>query len=524
MFRGLIALALALLASQPSRADTKAPPPPGREPPATPPEKIKLAKDFKIELLYSVPKEAARLLGQPVCRSQRQADHLRPVRSAVSHHAAPAGAASPPIPGLKSSTCLLRRGPGFTLGLRQSVRDGEQGARNTTPGSIVSVPARETTSSTRSSSCVQAQRRRRAWAARHRAVSRRQVADRRLRQWSEDGGAERVESAALSGAKTTCCRACRTAPASCANVLGPGGCIYRVDPEGKHWELLSTGYRNPFDIAYNRNGDLFTYDADMEWDFNTPWYRPTRLCLAASGSEFGWRNGAGKWPAYYPDSWPAILDIGPGSPTGMTFGYGAKFPAKYQEALLLCDWSYGKLYAVHLTPEGSAYKAVAEDFLSGSPLPLTDVVINPKDGAMYFTIGGRKTKSGLYRLTYAGKESTSLGPADSRGEKEPPCAHKLEAFHNKKDPLAVETAWPHLKDADRYIRSAARVAIEHQEPKTWQERARLKRIPPRRFRRCWHWCASPAPTRSIARKRRRRWTKCSSPGSSGPCRRSSGPP
>jgi putative heme-binding domain-containing protein len=256
-----------------------------------------------------------------------------------------------------------------------------------------------------------------------------------------------------------------------AGVLGPGGCIYKVDPEGKDWELVSTGYRNPFDAAFNRDGDLFTYDADMEWDMNTPWYRPTRVCLVASGSEFGWRNGAGKWPPYYPDSLPAVYSVGPGSPTGMTFGYGARFPAKYQEALYMCDWSYGKLYALHLTPEGSAYKGELEEFLNGSPLPLTDVVINPKDGALYFTIGGRGTQSGLYRVTYIGKESTE----PSQGAESVPEArslrHRLEAFHGKQDATAVETAWQYLGHEDRFVRFAARVAIEHQDPKTWQERA-----------------------------------------------------
>src|SRR5262249_39566475 len=150
-----------------------------------------------------------------------------------------------------------------------------------------------------------------------------------------------------------------------AGVLGPGGCIYQVDPEGRSWELVSTGYRNPYGMAFNRHGDLFTFDADMEWDINTPWYRPTRVCLAATGSDFGRGNGTGKWPPYSPDPLPPILDIGPGSPTGMTFGYGARFPAKYQEALFMCDWSYGKLYAVHLTPESSAYRAEAEEFLNG---------------------------------------------------------------------------------------------------------------------------------------------------------------
>ena len=41
------------------------------------------------------------------------------------------------------------------------------------------------------------------------------------------------------------------------------------------------------------------------------------------------------------------------------------------------------------------------------PLPLTDAIIRPQDGAMYFTVGGRRTQSALYRVTYAGAESTA---------------------------------------------------------------------------------------------------------------------
>ncbi|MEC9093949.1 MAG: heme-binding protein, partial [Planctomycetota bacterium] len=93
--------------------------------------------------------------------------------------------------------------------------------------------------------------------------------------------------------------------------LAPGGWICKTDPQGKQWELVSSGYRNEYDIAFNLEGDLFTYDADMEWDIGSPWYRPTRVCFASSGSEFGWRSGTGKWPAYYPDSVPAAVDIGP---------------------------------------------------------------------------------------------------------------------------------------------------------------------------------------------------------------------
>lgn len=254
-------------------------------------------------------------------------------------------------------------------------------------------------------------------------------------------------------------------------VLAPGGIIYRVSPDGQKFEAYASGFRNVFDAAVNRDGELFTYDADMEYDFNTPWYRPTRICHVVSGAEFGWRNGAGKRPAFYADNLPAVLDIGPGSPTGMTFGYGAKFPAKYQNALFALDWSWGKLYAVHLEPSGSSYTATKEEFLTGAPLPITDAIIHPDDGAMYFTIGGRRVQSGLYRVTYLGNESTEPAVAQPTVSAARNRRRLLESFHVKQDVQAIATAWPDLEDDDRFIRWAARVAIENQPIGSWVDQA-----------------------------------------------------
>ncbi len=262
-------------------------------------------------------------------------------------------------------------------------------------------------------------------------------------------------------------------------VLAPGGIVYRVSPDGKKFEAYASGFRNIFDAAVNRDGELFTYDADMEYDFNTPWYRPTRICHVVSGAEFGWRNGAGKRMPFYADNLPAVLDIGPGSPTGMTFGYGARFPARYQNALYALDWSWGKLYAVHLTPNGSTYKATKEEFVTGAPLPITDAIIHPNDGAMYFTIGGRRVQSGLYRVTYVGDEPTAeveAGKDDSAARR---TRHKLEAFHGRQDPQAVEVAWPYLSHRDRFIRFAARTAIEHQPAESWSDKAFAESNPAR---------------------------------------------
>ncbi len=252
------------------------------------------------------------------------------------------------------------------------------------------------------------------------------------------------------------------------DVMAPGGIIYRVTPDGKTFEVFSSGYRNIFDAALNHDGELFTYDADAEYDFNTSWYRPTRVCHATSGSEFGWRNGSGKRPPFYADNLPPVIDIGPGSPTGMTFGYGAKFPARHQSALFILDWSWGKLHALHLEPAGASYKAVREEFLSGSPLPLTDALIHP-DGHMYFAIGGRRVQSGVYRVSYIGGESTASAEAKPAEDPARALRRGLEVFHGKKDAQAIAAAWPHLAHADRFVRWAARTAIEHQPADSWAE-------------------------------------------------------
>ena len=123
------------------------------------------------------------------------------------------------------------------------------------------------------------------------------------------------------------------------------GHILRFDPDGQHWEVIAGGFRNQFDMVFNVDGELFTYDADMEWDVGLPWYRPTRLNHVVSGGEYGWRWGSGKWPTYYPDSLPTTLDTGRGSPTGMVSVAGSRFPPKYQRIAIdggLAEWpNYG---------------------------------------------------------------------------------------------------------------------------------------------------------------------------------------
>lgn len=255
----------------------------------------------------------------------------------------------------------------------------------------------------------------------------------------------------------------------------PGGWIAHIDSTGKNWELYSAGFRNTFDIAFNDAGDLFAYDSDMEYDIGMPWYRPTRICHVTSGSEFGWRTGDSKWSPAFPDNLPAILNVGQGSPTNLVYAGNAKFPSKYRNSLLAFDWSFGIIYSVHLEPEGASYKATAEEFISGAPLPLTDGIVGP-DGSLYFLTGGRRLESDLYRVTYNSKEDDESRGATVVNDQNK-LRRQLEEYHAAPKQGAVDVAWPQLKNNDRFIRYAARIAIEHQPVDAWKDKVLAEKDP-----------------------------------------------
>ncbi len=278
-----------------------------------------------------------------------------------------------------------------------------------------------------------------------------------------------------------------------AGAKPPGGYVLRMDLDGKNAELYSSGQRNNYDIAFNADGELFGFDSDMEWDWGNPWYRPVRAFHAVRGGDHGYREGSAKWPEYYADSLPATVNIGIGCPTGVVFGTGAKFPAKYQKAFYICDWTYGRLIAVHLAPKGATYTGSWENFVapkslktkSGKvPLNLTDAVIGA-DGAMYFTVGGRGTHANLFRVTYTGSEAAAPLAASALKDQDGSAARelrrKLEAFNVQPDPGAVAFAWPHLASPDRSIRYAARLALERNPVAEWQAKALEEKQPDAAF-------------------------------------------
>lgn len=262
----------------------------------------------------------------------------------------------------------------------------------------------------------------------------------------------------------------------------PAGWVSRISPDGSEWTMISSGFRNPVDLAINREGELFTFDSDLEFDVGSPWYRPIRVCHVTSASEFGWRNGSAKWPEHFPDSNGPVLNVGPGSPTGISFGHHSNYPPFYQDKLFICDWTFGTIYTVTLAESGSSYTGTKEEFLHGNPLNITAMRFGP-DRNMYFLTGGRNTDSKLYRIRYTQPVPEHPSRQLTRNQKLRDLRHSLEKFHgsNEAGQKAIDTAWPHLGHEDRNIRYAARLAIENQDLSLWQEKALAEAHPIRRI-------------------------------------------
>ncbi|QEG39977.1 DUF7133 domain-containing protein [Roseimaritima ulvae] len=184
-------------------------------------------------------------------------------------------------------------------------------------------------------------------------------------------------------------------------VKAPGGTIVRTTINGDRVERVAGGLRNAYDLTFHSDGSLFVHDSDMESDIGAAWYRPTALYDITEGGEFGWRSGWAKWPEFYADRLPTVLDTGRGSPSGAACYEHYTFPARYHGSLFLADWSEGRILNVRLKPNGASYTADSQVFLQGEPLNVTDVSVGP-DGALYFCTGGRGTAGGIYRVVWEG--------------------------------------------------------------------------------------------------------------------------
>jgi putative heme-binding domain-containing protein len=262
-----------------------------------------------------------------------------------------------------------------------------------------------------------------------------------------------------------------------ARAAWPYGGVLRVDDETGAWTQYSHGMRNPYDLAFDDEGELFTVDADMEWDLGWCGYRPVRACLVVEGGDHGWRTGSDPLPAWFPDLVPPIAVLDRSSPTGILHSDALSWPAALRDTLVVGDWLRGRVFGVALTPDGSGWTGAGRVlYQSEVPLPVTDLIADA-GGELLLCTGGRGQRGGLFRLSYRGNPDDSPVPP-----RDPQAAAARAERRALEDPTS---AAPELQELyaptdDRWLARArlARVTAlpspKHSAPELEQDGARIR--------------------------------------------------
>lgn len=178
------------------------------------------------------------------------------------------------------------------------------------------------------------------------------------------------------------------------------GTLLRLKPDLSGGEIVSDGFRNAYDFAFNGTGDFFTYDSDDERDISLPWYLPTQVFHVLPLSNAGYVTAGLKHPGSYPDMPPVLATFGRGSPTGVTCYQHHQFPQTYHGALFMLDWTLGRILAVPLVQEGAGWNKDGFVFAEGRDqfgFAPTDIEVAP-DGSLFVCVGGRGTRGSVFRI------------------------------------------------------------------------------------------------------------------------------
>lgn len=182
------------------------------------------------------------------------------------------------------------------------------------------------------------------------------------------------------------------------------GTLMRLSPDLTAGEVIADGFRNAYDFSFSSNGDVFAYDSDGERDISLPWYRPTRVFHVLPGSNVGWRSRSWKRPDTFLDMPPVVASFHRGSPSGVACYQHTRFPAAYQGALFVADWTFGRVHAVPLRDFEGTYSSQPSEFITGVGqfgFAPTDIAVGP-DGCLYVSVGGRGTRGSVFRIEYTG--------------------------------------------------------------------------------------------------------------------------
>lgn len=183
------------------------------------------------------------------------------------------------------------------------------------------------------------------------------------------------------------------------------GGVLRCEPDGRSLEVFCQGLRNPQELAFDDEGNLWTVDND------TAGADPCRVLHLVEGGDYGWRTsyqhmeGFGQWVKE--ELWrggrdgtlPLAGTVSQG-PSGLAFYPGTGFGERLAGTFLHADFP-GGVWAYTVKPSGVSFTVDRKEKFLWNCWP-TDVDFGP-DGAAYvldWVSGWGQTPRGrIYRIT-----------------------------------------------------------------------------------------------------------------------------
>jgi glucose/arabinose dehydrogenase len=191
---------------------------------------------------------------------------------------------------------------------------------------------------------------------------------------------------------------------ACDEVDSRSATIMRFNVDTSENEVIATGLRNPYDLAFHPvTSDLFATDNGRDdLGLDSPFEELNQIVV---GGDYGWpgcwNEGEGNDCV---GTETAVAFFAPhASANGLDFYTGSQFPADYQNnafvtvfGTFLTEGVQTGVARVQLTPDGDSYQSTVSWFAQwpdARPLP---IIVGP-DGALYV---GDYLNSAIYRISY----------------------------------------------------------------------------------------------------------------------------
>jgi putative membrane-bound dehydrogenase-like protein len=194
---------------------------------------------------------------------------------------------------------------------------------------------------------------------------------------------------------------------------GREGGILRCDDGGGNLEIVSRGFRNPWDISFDSGFNWLGTDNDQTTG--------DRVFMPFYGAHFGWNH---PWSAHWstdlhPPTAPVSGPLFEGSGTGVVFGDSPQFPASHRGVFFINDWLRKTTFVWRPRWEGALMRPPGtwEPFVQGGKALFrpTDLEVGP-DGALWilgwsrgygaeFRNGEMTSEGRVFRVSYKGSPS-----------------------------------------------------------------------------------------------------------------------